>query len=102
MEDVFLVQLQDCVCVCGRGSFPRSHGPVKSLSVIYHICQTKPGTIIEGDLNLRAPQFARPLIPVKRWNISVAPPKDGQDLVARGANKDSMCESKIVMPVTLL
>lgn len=70
------------------GWWGRSHGPLKSLSVIYHICQTRPGTIIEGDLNLRAAQIARPLIPVKRWNISVSLSKDGQDVVARGANKE--------------
>lgn len=34
--------------------------------------------IIEGDLNLRALQFARPLILVKRENVSVPLPKDGE------------------------
>lgn len=57
---------------------PRSHDPVKSLSVIYHICQTRLEMIIEGDLNLRALQFARPLILLKSENISVSLPKDGQ------------------------
>ena len=37
---------------------PRSCDSVKSLNIIYHVCQTRPGMIIEGDLNLRTLQFA--------------------------------------------
>lgn len=54
---------------------------LKSLSVIYHICQLKLEMIIEGDLNFRALQFARPLILVKKENISVSLPKDGQSVL---------------------
>lgn len=60
------------------GGVPRSHDPVKSLSVIYHVCQMRLEMIIEGDLNFRALQFARPLILAKSENISVSLPKDGQ------------------------
>lgn len=44
-----------CVCV----------DPLKSLSVNYHICQTRLWMIIEDDLNLSTPPFARPLILIK-------------------------------------
>lgn len=55
-----------------------SHDPVKSPSVIYHVCQMRLEMIIEGDLNFRALQFARPLTLAKRENISASLPKDGQ------------------------
>lgn len=72
---------------------PRSHDSLESLSVICHICRMRLEMIIEGDLNLRALQFARPLILVKRENISVSLPKDREYVLMR-ERKDSMsaCE----------
>lgn len=63
--------------MAGRWGLPGSCDLMKSLSVIYHICQMRWEMIIEGDLNLRALQFARLLTLIKRENISVYLSKDG-------------------------
>lgn len=80
---------------------PRSHDSQKSLSVIYHICQMRLEMIIEGDLNLRALPFVRPLILVKRENVLVTLPKDGENVLS-GKESMSMRVSKNVMIVTIM